>query len=52
MSRPTTCGPWLERGVPTLPKSFTQEKLRAALTDAIVKAPPSAGVIPFRAAES
>jgi signal transduction histidine kinase/ActR/RegA family two-component response regulator len=44
--------PWVDLGVPTLGKPFTQEQLGAALTDAIRATPASARVIPFRAAGS
>jgi CheY-like chemotaxis protein len=43
---------WVELGVPTLHKPFTQEDLAAALTSAIGNARTSARVIPFRAAGS
>jgi signal transduction histidine kinase/CheY-like chemotaxis protein len=42
--------PWVEQGVPTLRKPFTQAQLGTALTEAIGRMPTSARVIPFRGA--
>jgi signal transduction histidine kinase/ActR/RegA family two-component response regulator len=43
---------WVDLGVPTLRKPFTQADLAIALSNAIGKAPASARVIPFRASGS